>query len=142
MSRSMTGRISGLALSTALALLLGCAHRNEPEPAAAPAKSSSSSTAKPAPAAEAAPAAKPIPKGHPFAKIQEGMSETDVKKILGDPTNRNDYVTGKAFIPYYHGPDTSRSDWIYKGKGHVVFSRNRYSGNLSVIEVLYDPSTP
>jgi hypothetical protein len=129
MFRSTTALVAGLSI----AVLVGCAHRNDSAPA-----SSSSSSAKPAEQAE--PAAKPIPKGHPFAKIQEGMSDTDVKKILGDPTDRHEYMTGKGFIPGYYGSDTSRSEWIYKGKGSIVFSRNRYSGNLSVVEVLYDPS--
>ena len=129
---------TALAAAVSIAVLVGCAHRNDGQPAPA-----SSSSAKSAPAQQqAATAAKPIPKGHPFAKIQEGMSDSDVKKILGDPSDRHDYVTGKAFIPYYYGSDTSRSDWIYKGKGHVVFVRNRYTNNLTVLEVLYDPSTP
>ncbi|HTO06235.1 MAG TPA: hypothetical protein VMR86_04185 [Myxococcota bacterium] len=132
MFRIQTAIVAGLSI----AVLVGCAHRNE----SAPASSSSSSSAKPAPAQQAEPAAKPIPKGHPFAKIQEGMSDADVKKILGDPSDRHEYITGKAFIPHYYGSDTSRSEWIYKGKGSIVFSRNRYSGNLSVVEVLYDPS--
>jgi hypothetical protein len=87
-------------------------------------------------------AAKPIPKGHPFEKIHEGMSDNEVRQILGEPTNREDYITGKNFIPFYHGSDRSRSNWIYKGKGNVVFTRNSYSGLLSVIEVHYDPATP
>lgn len=87
-------------------------------------------------------APKAIPKGHPFEKVHEGMSDEEVRKILGDPTNREDYMTGKVFIPFYHGSDTSRSNWIYKGKGNIVFTRNRYSNLLSVIEVHYDPATP
>jgi hypothetical protein len=134
MFRISTALVAGLSI----AVFAGCAHKNESQPAQAPAKSSSA--AKPAPAEQAEPAAKPIPKGHPFAKIQEGMSDSDVKKILGDPTDRHEYVTGKAFIPHYYGSDTSRSEWTYKGKGSIVFSRNRYSGSLSVVEVLYDPS--
>lgn len=124
--------IAGLALTTAV----GCAKK---QPEAAPA------TAPPAAGAKAAApptAAAAIPKNHPFAKITRGMPENDVRKILGEPTDRRDYMTGKQFIPWYFGKDTSRSDWIYKGKGHVVFTRNQYSGALTVIEVLYDPSTP
>jgi hypothetical protein len=121
--------IAGLTLMTAA----GCAKKNPQNTAgnAPPTKAAA------APTAQAA-----IPKGHPFAKITKGMPEADVVKILGQPTDRRDYVTGKAFIPYYYGKDTSRSDWIYKGKGHVVFVRNRYTNNLTVLEVLYDPSTP
>ena len=31
---------------------------------------------------------------------------------------------------------------MYKGKGRVVFSRNRYSGQLKVINVIYNPDEP
>ena len=143
--------IAAFALTTA-----GCAKSPEPvpEPAPAPAASTTpakgksapakTAPAKAAPAEEAAPASASasIPKGHPFAKITEGMYDQDVVKILGQPTNRHEYPTGKSAIPFYHGTDMWRSDWSYKGKGHVVFSRNQYTGSYTVIEVLYDPSTP
>lgn len=94
-----------------------------------------------APAAkEAAKPAVPIPAGHPFGKITDGMNESDVRKILGEPTSSKDYMTGKAWIPWYYGSDTSRQEWVYKGKGLITFSRNRYSGGLKVIKVTYDPS--
>ena len=70
------------------------------------------------------------------------MNDAEVRKILGDPDNSNAYMTGKNWIPFYYGPDTHRSDWMYKGKGRVVFSRNRYSGALKVIQVLYNPAEP
>jgi len=99
--------------------------------------------AKPAPpqAADEAPA-KSIPKGHPFTKVQTGMTQAEVQKVLGDPTGRHEYPTGKNFIPFYHGPDRWRSEWLYKGKGSVVFTHNSYSGSITVLEVLYDPATP
>lgn len=134
--------IAGLALTTAV----GCAKKQpEAAPATAPpaagSKAAGSKAAAP-PAAASPTAGTPIPKNHPFGKITKGMADNEVAKILGQPTDRRDYMTGKQFIPWYYGKDTSRSDWIYKGKGHIVFVRNRYSGSLTVIEVLYDPSTP
>ena len=63
-----------------------------------------------------------------------------VRKVLGDPDNANAYMTGKSWIPFYYGPDTHRTDWMYKGKGRVVFSRNRYSGGLKVIRILHNPN--
>lgn len=80
------------------------------------------------------------PTGSDLAKVQLGMNDAEVRKILGDPDNSNAYMTGKNWIPFYYGPDTHRSDWMYKGKGRVVFSRNRYSGGLKVIRVLYNPN--
>jgi hypothetical protein len=163
-TRIATGVIAGFAFTTFVA----CAHHNEepapqpaPAPAAAPAAQPAAKpapgkkaapAAKPAPAAAPAPAAepapatadstaKPIPKGHPFAKVQVGMTQPEVQKILGDPTGRHEYPTGKNWIPFYHGPDRWRSEWLYKGKGSIVFTHNAYSGSITVLEVLYDPST-
>ena len=79
------------------------------------------------------------PAGSDLAKVQAGMNDAEVRKLIGDPDNSNAYMTGKAWIPFYYGPDTHRTDWMYKGKGRVVFSRNRYSGGLKVINVLYNP---
>ncbi len=49
-------------------------------------------------------------------------------------------MTGKAWIPFYDGPDTHRTDWIYSGKGRVVFSINRYSHDVQVIRVMHNPN--
>ncbi len=82
----------------------------------------------------------PPPAGSPLAKIELRMNDTQVRNILGAPDNANAYMTGKAWIPYYYGSDTTRTDWMYKGQGRVVFSRNRYSGGLKVIRVIYNPN--
>ena len=79
------------------------------------------------------------PADSPLSKITLGMNDAEVRKILGDPDNSNAYMTGKVWIPFYYGPDTHRSDWMYRRKGRVVFSRNRYSGGLKVIRVLHNP---
>lgn len=90
-------------------------------------------------AAEQPQTAVPPPPGSPLAKIELGMNDTDVRRILGQPTDANAYQTGKSWIPFYYGTDTSRTDWIYRGVGRVVFSRNQYSGGLKVIRVDYNP---
>ena len=92
-----------------------------------------------APAKAEKPAQAPIPSSSPLAKIEMGMNDTDVRRILGEPTRANAYMTGKAFIPFYFGPDTARTDWMYSGVGRVVFSRNTYSGSLKVINVIHNP---
>ena len=84
-------------------------------------------------------AAAPPPAGSALAKVAVGMTDAQVRKEVGDPDNTKSYMTGKGWIPFYFGPDTHRADWIYNGKGRVVFSRNRWSGQLSVIEVRYEP---
>ncbi|MCA9509564.1 MAG: hypothetical protein R3E88_01305 [Myxococcota bacterium] len=101
--------------------------------------SAATADAKPAAAKQAA-SDTPIPAGHPLAKVEKGMSDDQVVAILGQPDHQNAYVTAKAFLPWNYSPDTSRSDFIYKGKGRVVFSRNAYSGRLKVIRVIYNPN--
>lgn len=82
------------------------------------------------------------PAGTPFAEVQKNMDDNAVRKILGNPDRANAYMTGKAFIPFYFGSDVARTDWFYSGQGRVVFSRNRYTGALKVIEILYDADEP
>jgi len=114
----------------------------------AKAKAPASDASSEAPAASTptpAPAGKP-PKGVPppanskLAKVHEGMTPEKVRDVMGSPTSEQSYMTGKAFIPFYYGPDTGRTDWKYKGVGRVVFSRNRWSGDMKVIRIDYDPS--
>ena len=80
------------------------------------------------------------PAGSPFAKIHRGMNEVDVRKLLSEPSSSRAYQIAKAWWPFYYGQDTARTDWVYTGQGRVVFSRNRYSGRLSVIDIVYDPT--
>jgi len=82
------------------------------------------------------------PPGSPLAKIELGMNDTEVRNAIGDPDDTNMYMTGKQWIPFYYGPDTHRSDWMYSGVGRVVFSRNRYSGALKVIRIIPNPDEP
>ena len=63
-----------------------------------------------------------------------------MRKALGEPDSANAYMTGKAWIPFYFGSDVARTDWMYEGKGRVVFSRNRYTGALKVVRILYNSS--
>jgi len=78
------------------------------------------------------------PEGTLFADINLDASEYDVRKLLGEPDRANAYMTGKAGIPFYFGGDVARTDWFYRGQGRVVFSRNRYTGALKVIKILYN----
>lgn len=106
-------------------------------PAAAPA-TAPAATKEEAPAGEVS--TKPAPAGSKLATVTNGMTEAQVIAILGPPTSQQNYVTGKAFIPFYYGPDTSRLDYRYKGIGIVCFSRNRYSSGTEVVRVDYDPN--
>jgi hypothetical protein len=120
-------RIVGTVLIGVVALGVGgCAKKSS-----APASSS----------AAAEPAGTPPPASSPLAKVKVGMGEQEVRDILGPPTSENEYVTGKAFVPFYYGPDRTRRGYFYKGMGRVVFAGgsgfNR-TGKVSRVE--YDPN--
>lgn len=92
------------------------------------------------PAKEEAKAAVPIPADSPFAKIKLGMGMSEVYALIGQPTDTGHHITGKAFIPYYYGGDTHRSEAIYKGLGRVVFSpRHAFTQDMEVVEINYNP---
>ena len=94
-----------------------------------------------APAKEEAKASIPIPADSPFAKIKLGMGMSEVYALIGQPTDTGHHITGKAFIPYYYGGDTHRSEAIYKGLGRVVFSpRHAFTQDMEVVEINYNPS--
>ena len=80
------------------------------------------------------------PAGSPFAKLTINGTEYDVRKALGEPDNANAYMTGKMWIPFYFGSDLARTDWMYTGQGRIVFSRNRWTGALKIIKILYNPN--
>jgi hypothetical protein len=73
-----------------------------------------------------------------LSQITVGMTNSEVSDLAGIPDDRAAYMTGKAWVPFFFGSDTSRENWFYTGQGHIVFSRNRYSGGLTVIEVVAD----
>jgi hypothetical protein len=80
---------------------------------------------------------KPAPKSK-FKKLQIGMSMRQVTNMIGQPNDQGGYVTGKAWIPFYHGgSDRYRYELVYQGSGRLIFSsgsRYRYEeGNLTSI---------
>lgn len=97
---------------------------------------------KPEPTAANGPRLTPPPPGSALAKVHEGMTEKEVADILGPPDDSHVYVTGKAFIPWYFGPDQSRFATYYKGKGRVIFSGGNQwgAGRGKVVRVEYDPT--
>ena len=86
-------------------------------------------------------AATPPPAGTPLAKVQTGMSQREVQNLIGPPSDEKQYITGKAFIPWYFGPDRTRIAYYYKGQGRVVFAGGSL-GNMTgkVTRVEYDPN--
>src|SRR5262249_24562684 len=110
--------------------MVGCADKRSASPQPEQAK------------ADAAPQYPPPPPNSPMAKIHPGMTEPQVAAILGVPDDSKAYITGKAFIPFYFGPDQSRFACYYKGKGRVIFSGGNQwgAGRGTVVSVEYDPS--
>ena len=82
------------------------------------------------------------PEGTFFADVRLDANEYDVRKLLGEPDRADAYQTGKALIPFYFGSDEARTDWFYRGQGRIVFSRNRYTGALKVVKILYNADEP
>lgn len=77
-----------------------------------------------------------IPAGSRLAGVEFGMSHDEVLDLLGDPDEKTRYLTARAWIPFYTGPDALRIDWFYQGTGHVVFSVD--GGSVTVREVVLD----
>lgn len=66
-----------------------------------------------------------------FKKLQIGMSMKQVTDTIGQPSDQGDYVTGKAWIPFYFGDDAHRIETIYKGQGRLIFAGGSRFGTMS-----------
>lgn len=82
-----------------------------------------------------------IPTDSPLAKVKVGMNSAEVIKILGAPGLKTKYKTGKRHIPFAGRflNDARRESWFYEKTGHIILSKNKYSGVYSVIEIGYNP---
>lgn len=70
-----------------------------------------------------------------FTKLRIGMSEKEVKDLIGNPTDEGQYITGKAFIPFYFGSDRIRWEMAYKGQGRLVFAQE--SAGASAVYLIW-----
>ena len=84
----------------------------------------------------------PGPASGPLAAVRPGMDAAQVQRLVGAPTSERPFITGKAFVPWYFGPDRTRTAYYYKGQGRVIFSGDPVNTNSRVVEVQYDPSEP
>ena len=75
---------------------------------------------------------KPAP-GSKFTKLKIGMTMKQVTDLIGQPTDQGTSITGKAWIPFYHGgSDRYRHEMVYKGQGRLIFaSGGGYRGDYS-----------
>lgn len=69
--------------------------------------------------------------GSKFAKLKIGMSRDEVYGLIGQPSGQGAYVTGKAWIPFYHGSDRVRWESVYNGSGRLIFSQQAGWGGSS-----------
>jgi len=137
LSRSM------IAVSLLLSLSVTACSTSKPAADGAPAKSKEEIRAEKVKAKEEAIAKKypSPPAGSPLAKVKTGMSEADVREILGPPTTQQTSQTGKRWIPGYgaFAADQEKTEFIYRGVGSVMFTKNQYNGRLTVHHVVSDP---
>ncbi|HMT80759.1 MAG TPA: hypothetical protein PKD66_10335 [Azonexus sp.] len=81
-----------------------------------------------------------IPAGSKWARLQIGMHQSEVERILGTTSNIRGYVTGKAFIPFYFGSDSHRYEAVYAGQGSVAYTGGGIGGGQGVLMMInYDP---
>lgn len=130
------------------------------EPAAAPAAAAAVAPAAAAPSKETAKPSEPgqprvvksrdgtfdgeiygnIPANSKWAKLQIGMHQSEVERILGVTSNIRGYVTAKAFIPFYYGTDSHRYEAVYAGQGSVAYTGGGMGGGQGVLMMInYDP---
>jgi hypothetical protein len=128
----IAGSILGLTMA-----LGGCASKTD---SASSSKSTSESTATSKSTSKAAAKTVPVLAGFSLSKIEIGMTDAEVRALLGEPANIRSYPTGKNWIPFYFGADTYRFDWIYSKTGRVIFANtNRFSRSVKVVEVIHNP---
>jgi hypothetical protein len=133
-----------IATAAALALLLGaCANRQpapstEPAPAAAPAPATASPSR-----ASANPNTRIVKSrdgrfdgeivGTPaanskFARLQIGMTLSEVNALIGTPNDLARHETGKRWIPFYYGNDAQRMQALYQGEGCLTYTGGNVFG--------------
>lgn len=81
-----------------------------------------------------------IPPGSKWARLQIGMQQSEVERILGVTQNIRAYVTAKAFIPFYYGTDSHRYEAVYAGQGSVAYTGGGMGGGQGVLMMInFDP---
>lgn len=81
-----------------------------------------------------------IPPGSKWARLQIGMHQSEVERILGVTANIRAYVTAKAWIPFYFGGDSHRYEAVYAGQGSVAYTGGSFGGGQGILMMInYDP---
>ncbi len=80
-----------------------------------------------------------IPPNSKWARLQIGMHQSEVERVIGVSNNVRAYVTGKAFIPFYFGSDSHRYEVVYPGQGSVAYTGGTFGGGMGVLMMInYD----
>ena len=81
-----------------------------------------------------------IPSGSKWSKLQIGMHQSEVERILGVTSNIRAYVTAKAWIPFYFGGDSHRYEAVYAGQGSVAYTGGSFGGGQGILMMInFDP---
>lgn len=82
-----------------------------------------------------------IPANSKWARLQIGMEQAEVERILGSSHEVRHTPTGKAFIPFYYGTDRYRYEIVYRGQGSVSYTGGGIGGGRGVLMMInYDPN--
>lgn len=83
-----------------------------------------------------------IPPGSKWAKLQIGMEQPEVERILGGTSHEvRVHPTAKAFIPFYYGTDSHRYEVVYRGQGSVSYTGGGWGAGRGVLMMInYDPN--
>ena len=83
-----------------------------------------------------------IPPNSKWAKLQIGMEQPEVERILGGTSHDiRTMPTGKAFIPFYYGTDRYRYEVVYHGQGSVSYTGGSWGAGQGVLMMInYDPN--
>ncbi len=79
-----------------------------------------------------------IPASSPLARVKKGMTDSEVRRVVGEAGGVRSYPSFMAFLPWVN--DGWRVAWLYPGVGRVVFSQNRWSGSLAVVDIQHNPN--
>ena len=76
-----------------------------------------------------------------FAKLQIGMTMSEVSKLIGAPDDMTRHETGKRWIPFYFGNDAQRLEVFYKGEGCLTYTGgNAFGGGENeLIRIMVAP---
>lgn len=81
------------------------------------------------------------PPGSKFSRVAIGMAMREVEDRIGQPSDVAGHITGKAFIPFYFGGDTSMTEAFYKGEGQLSYVPANFGSSAMRLErIIVDPN--